>query len=545
MVKITDDYLTNKTDFEKAGIKVPTYNQQTVTDKTLANPRWIHFGGGNLFRAFHAAIADKLIEEGEMDTGVIVGETYDDGVIDSVYKEYNNRIVRVITHIDGNFEKQLFASVAGAYYVSPNNDQDWDTMVSFFTKPSLQVVSFSITEKGYSLYDVNGNLTKVVAEDIQNGPAKPKHNMPGLVSLLLARYNAGQLPIALVSTDNFSQNGDKLKNSVITIANGWVKKGYIEQSFVDYLNDPAKVSFPISMIDRITPNPSESVGAELKKSGYEDSTIIHTPKHTNIASFTNTEETHYLVIEDHFPNGRPAFEKAGVIMTDRDTVNKADEMKVTTCLNPLHTALAIYGTILGFDSIAHEMEDEDLVGLIKQIGYVEGLPVVADPKVIDPKQFIDELVNKRLPNPYIPDKPQRIAADTSQKIPVRYGVTISHYVANPDLNPADLTFIPLVIATWARYLMGINDNNESFTPSPDPLWDDLHAMVSDIKIGEPTDVHAHLKDLLTNTEIFGQDLYAVGLGEKVEDFFTQEIAGTGTIRTVLHDTLTKYAKNVD
>lgn len=544
MVKITDDYLTNKTDFEKAGIKVPTYDQQAVTDKTLANPRWIHFGGGNLFRAFHAAIADKLIEEGEMDTGVIVGETYDDGVIDSVYKEYNNRIVRVITHIDGNFEKQLFASVAGAYYVSPNNDQDWNAMMDFFTKPSLQVVSFSITEKGYSLYDVNGNLTKVVAEDIKNGPVKPKHNMPGLVSLLLARYNAGQLPIALVSTDNFSQNGDKLKNSVMTIAKGWVENGSVDQAFVDYLNDPKKVSFPISMIDRITPNPSESVGAELKKSGYEDSTIIHTPKHTNIASFTNTEETHYLVIEDHFPNGRPAFEKAGVIMTDRDTVNKADEMKVTTCLNPLHTALAIYGTILGFDSIAHEMEDEDLVGLIKQIGYVEGLPVVADPKVIDPKQFIDELVNKRLPNPYIPDKPQRIAADTSQKIPVRYGVTISHYVANPDLNPTDLTFIPLVIATWARYLMGINDNNEAFTPSPDPLWDDLHAMVSDIKIGEPTDVHAHLKDLLTNTEIFGQDLYAIGLGEKVEDFFTQEIAGTGTIRSVLHDTLASSAKAV-
>ncbi len=98
---------------------------------------------------------------------------------------------------------------------------------------------------------------------------------------------------------------------------------------------------------------------------------------------------------------------------------------MTTCLNPLHTALAVNGSLLGFNSIAKEVSDKDMLNLIKQIGYVEGLPVVTDPKVINPKTFIDQLVNKRLPNPYIPDMPQRIAADTSQKLSVRYGVTIN------------------------------------------------------------------------------------------------------------------------
>ena len=58
----------------------------------------------------------------------------------------------------------------------------------------------------------------------------------------------------------------------------------------------------------------------------------------------------YLVIEDSFPNGRPPLEKskAGVYMTDRDTVNKSERMKVTVCLNPVHSALGPYGCVLGY-----------------------------------------------------------------------------------------------------------------------------------------------------------------------------------------------------
>ncbi|MDT2260316.1 hypothetical protein P7H06_13480 [Paenibacillus larvae] len=180
------------------------------------------------------------------------------------------------------------------------------------------------------------------------------------------------------------------------------------------------------MIDRITPNPSSKIAKLLEESGFEDTTILHSKKHTNIAPFANTEEAHYLVIEDKFPNGRPIFEKVGVIMTDRDTVDKADTMKVTTCLNPLHTALAIFGCLLGYESIATEMEDPDLLTLVQQIGYKEGLPVVVNPEIINPKMFIDEVILKRLPNKYIPDTPQRIATDTSQKIAIRFGETIKN-----------------------------------------------------------------------------------------------------------------------
>jgi fructuronate reductase len=540
MVKISDNYLTNSGEFTKLGIKVPTYEQDTIIEKTKKEPRWVHFGGGNLFRAFHAAIANKLIDDGKMETGVTVVETYDQAVIPDIYDKYKNRIVRVITKADGTQERELFASVGEAIFAGPTDEgqKGFDRLKEIFTKDSLQVASFSITEKGYNLKNGSGEYFPAVAEDIKNGPKNPKNNMTALVSLLFARYETKATPLTLLSTDNFSQNGDRLKATVLEIANAWKDNGFVDDNFISYLSDSNKIAFPLSMIDRITPNPSDKISDNLKKDGFEDASILHTPQHTNIAAFTNTEEAHYLVVEDSFPNGRPEFEKAGVIMADRDTVNSADEMKVTTCLNPLHTALAVFGCVLGFKSIASEMEDEDLVGLIKKIGYTEGLPVVKDPKVINPKEFIDELLTKRLPNPYIPDAPQRIATDTSQKLAIRYGVTIKHYVENPSLDPKTLKFIPLVVAAWLRYLMAIDDSGKTFEPSPDPLFDELHEQVKNLSLGNTdNNIHDDVKNILSNKDIFGIDLYQVGLAEKVEADFKDMLVGEGAIKATLHKAL--------
>ena len=133
------------------------------------------------------------------------------------------------------------------------------------------------------------------------------------------------------------------------------------------------------MIDKITPRPDASVEAILTADGLEDLEPVITSKNTYVAPFVNAEETEYLVIEDKFPNGRPALEKGGIIFTDKETVDKVERMKVCTCLNPLHTALAVYGCILGYHKISDEMKDVDLVKLVETIGYKEGLPVVINP----------------------------------------------------------------------------------------------------------------------------------------------------------------------
>jgi fructuronate reductase len=182
------------------------------------------------------------------------------------------------------------------------------------------------------------------------------------------------------------------------------------------------------------------------------------------------------------------------------------------------------------------MRDEELVKLVHKIGYVEGMPVVVNPGVLNPKEFIGAVLERRLPNPFMPDAPQRIATDTSQKLPIRFGETIKAYLASKELKVTDLTYIPLVIAGWCRYLMGVDDNGVEFTPSPDPMLAEVQKHVKKISLGDRTLPKDGLKPILSDDRIFAVNLYEAGLGEKIEGMFLELIAGKGAVR----NTLKKY-----
>lgn len=222
-----------------------------------------------------------------------------------------------------------------------------------------------------------------------------------------------------------------------------------------------------------------------------------------------------------------------MFMTDRDTVNNVERMKVMTCLNPLHTALAVYGCVLGYDSIAAELRDPELKGLIEKIGYVEGMPVVTDPGIIKPVDFIHEVIDRRFPNPFMPDTPQRIASDTSQKINIRFGETIKAYAERPGMDPKTLTFIPLAIAGWLRYLLAVDDESKPFACSGDPMLEELQAKLQGVTLGDPESVDGKLEDILRNPVIFGSDLVELGLSEKIEGMVKELLAGPGAVRTTL------------
>ena len=513
---LNNESIKNRAEWEAKGYRLPQYDRDAMVARTKANPTWLHFGAGNIFKALHGMAAERLLNEGVLDKGIIAVERVDRGG-----EKYDDLAVVVTLKADGSVEKNVLGALAETCYLYGGEAR----LTEIFCNPSLQLATFTITEKGYSL------AADDVKADLALSPAEAKSYMGKVAALLLARCKAGAYPIAMVSTDNCSHNGDKLKAAMLAFAEAWG-----DADFKAYVEDGAKVSFPWTMIDKITPSPDLTVGAMLEADGLTGFAPVRNARGTVKAPYVNAEESEYLVLEDDFPNGRPPLEKAGFFFTARETVDKVERMKVCTCLNPLHTALAVYGCLLGFEKISAEMQDTELRKLVETIGYKEGLPVVTDPGIIKPQDFIDTVVKVRIPNPFMPDTPQRIATDTSQKLPIRFGETIKAYLASDTLDVNDLKLIPLVYAGWLRYLMAIDDSGKAFEPSPDPLLSTAQPYVASFKLGEvpaKEEIFAKLEGLLRDKSIFGVDLVEAGLADKVVGYFAELIAGPGAVRATL------------
>ena len=519
-----------KDSWESAGIKLPDYDIEKIRKNTEEAPEWIHFGAGNIFRGFIGGIADKLISEGKLQTGIVATDSFDGEIIDKIYYPYDLLTLSVGLRADGNSDKRVTAGIGAAIKA---DSEHMDELKKIAAAPSLKMISFTITEKGYACTDISGNILSFIETDISNGPDNPGTALGIVTSLLYERYFSGKLPIALVSMDNCSQNGRKLRDGVIFMAKKWFKKGFVPEGFIDYISNEKKVSFPWSMIDKITPRPDEGIAGELEALGIENMKPIITGRNTFIAPFVNAEIPQYLVIEDRFPNGRPPLEDAGVYMTDRDTVNKAEKMKVMTCLNPLHTALAVCGCLLGYTRISDEMKDEDLKKLVYQLGE-EGMPVVVSPGIINPEDFIKEVLEERLPNSYIPDTPQRIATDTSQKVAIRFGETIKGYAARGECD--NMRIIPFVIAAWFRYLIGVDDDGNEMKLSSDPMIDILKSAMDGITLGNTENNMSGIDWIMNGEDLFGLKLSEAGnLEKKIKDFLRQMLKGSGAVRETLHN----------
>ena len=538
-MKLNYQGLKDTAAWAKAGIDLPPYDPEALAEKTKADPRWVHFGIGNIFRIFVGSIEDKLLRDGLIDRGITCVETFDYDVVDKIYTPYDNLVLAVYLKSDGTVDKQVLGGLSEAIKAQSSVPEAWARLRAVFTNPGLQLITFTITEKGYALRNAGGAYFGYVQADLDNGPEKVTGAMGIVASMLYARYQAGRLPLALVSMDNVARNGEKLRNSIIETAMGWREKGFVDAGFVDYVSDESVVSFPWTMIDKITPRPSVDVANGLEADGVEAMQPVVTGKRTYIAPFVNAEGPQYLVVEDNFPNGRPPLEKAGVYMADRLTVNRSERMKVTACLNPIHTALGPYDVMLGHELFADGMHDPELSRLARQVGYAESLPVVEDPGIISPKAFIDEVINERFPNAYLGDTSQRICTDVSQGVAFRFGETTKAYMAKEG-TAAKLVGIPLAIAGWLRYLLAVDDKGETYPLAPDPMVPELTEQLRAVKVGQPDTLTDQLKPILANANIWGVDLYAAGIGDKVETIFREELAGPGAVRA----TLKKYLDEV-
>lgn len=519
--------------WREKGYQLPEFDRGKMERATKEKPYWIHFGAGNIFRAFQANVVQKLLNNGVLDRGLLAAEGFDYEIVERMYWPHDNFSILATLKTDGTVEKTVIGSIAEALVLDFENRAQINRLEDIFRQDSLQMASFTITEKGYSLVNGSGELFQEVAYDLRNGPCKPRSYMGKITALLYTRFLAGKKPIAMVSMDNCSKNGERLLEAVRSFAEKWTENGQADKGFLPYVTDGEKVTFPWTMIDKITPRPDDSIGRMLVEDGIKGLQPVITSKNSYAAPFVNAEETEYLVIEDNFPNGRPALEEGGLIFVDRATVSKAERMKVCSCLNPLHTALAIFGCLLGYSRLCDEMEDPELRKLVERLGYAEGLPAVTNPGILDPRKFMDTALNVRIANPFMPDTPQRIATDTSKKLGIRFGETIKAYLASETLDINALIGIPLVFAGWLRYLMGVDDNEEPMELSPDPFAEEISSLLSVINWGSGERGEEELLPIYRMSGVWGVDLTEAGLDGKVSMYMKEMCTGAGAVRRTL------------
>ena len=155
-MQLTYEGIRDRSAWEAAGIALPAYGVEKTAALAKAAPRWVHFGIGNIFRVFLGSIAEKLLEEGKLDRGLTCLETYDEEVVRRIYDPHDNLVLSVILEPDGRRDVRVYGCLSEALFADLTEPAAAARLRQVFAAPSLQLVTFTVTEKAYALRDSAG-----------------------------------------------------------------------------------------------------------------------------------------------------------------------------------------------------------------------------------------------------------------------------------------------------------------------------------------------------------------------------------------------------
>lgn len=514
---LDQDTLDDKSFWEGKLALLPKYDRKRLPVKSMC------FSAGRMAYGHTADILQDILDEDD-GAGLLVGiETYaarycaDLAASDYLVTQliYENEKGNVVPKIQGAIKKVLFV----------DGDVDsltWKKLMTYACDPALQFATINAPEMVYGVIYSGGDfaepISDVLKQDMEEGtvssdPAK-------WTAFARERFKAG-FPFALVSCTNFSENGHYTGATVRTVARAWEERGFAPEGFVNYLSDPARFSFPNCMIDRIAVPPDKKTQQVLDELGIVSNVVV-------------TEKTRYWVVEDLFPAGRPAFERAdGVIMEDSyESVKKYEDMKLRI-LNMSHSVIAGIGILLGYRGqygIYRAMQDADIRRIIDRIIAIV-IDTIEHPGKMDPRDFARDSI-ARLNNPNIPDDPMRIAFNASTKMLPRFMDT--YYAGRAKgMSSDELDIVLLPVAGFLRYTMGIDDRGESYELEGDPIRDDLVACGQEASLGDPASAPA-FEMLGSHPGVMGKDLLSYGdTGKRLMGMVSRMMSGTGAVRETL------------
>jgi mannitol 2-dehydrogenase len=469
-------------------VAVPRYDRSAVTRGI------VHFGVGGFHRAHQAMYLDRLMNDGKaLDWGICgVGVLPHDRRIVETLTRQDGLYTLVVKHPDGHREPRVVGSVVEAL-LAPDDPQ---LVVDRLADPATRIVSLTITEGGYLVNQVTGEFDpsdESIQHDLQ-ADAVPRTVFGFVVAGLAARRAAGTTPFTVMSCDNLPGNGDVARAMITAFAR------LKDPGLADWMDE--HVRFPNCMVDRITPvTAPDDIARLAEEFGVDDDwPVVCEP-------FTQ------WVLEDHFTDGRPPFEDAGVQLVE-DVVPY--ELMKLRLLNASHQALTYLGYLAGY-RYAHEVcQDPLFVDFL--LGYMEreGSPTLPEVPGVDLDAYRHELI-ARFANPEVRDTLARLCAESSDRIPKWLVPVITHNLE----HGGEIERSALVVASWARYAEGTDEQGE-----PIEVVDRLKERVTAAAAKQHDDPLAFLRDRDLFGELVDDERFTEAYRRALDDLHTHGARAT-------------------
>ncbi|MDO9144752.1 mannitol dehydrogenase family protein [Rhodoferax sp.] len=457
--------------------QLPATVQRPRYDRSQVVPAIVHLGVGAFHRAHQAVMTEAVLASGDLAWGIVGAGLMTSGTKDALAPQ--DGLYTLVIRSEGAEQLQ----VVGAITELLGGAADLSQVLARMCAPSTRIVSLTVTEKGYYLDPASGKLqlqAPAIQADLAT-PGAPRTILGLIVQALKHRKANGIAPFTVLSCDNLPSNGKTAKAAVLAFARE------VDAELASWIE--AGVSFPCSMVDRITPATTDADRAYVNDQlGMRDAWPIV------------TEGFVQWVIEDNFTMGRPDWTLGGAVFSNE--IEAWENMKLR-CLNGAHSTLAYLGQLTGRETVNEAMQLPLITGILDAL-WAEVLQVLHAPAGVDPRDYVEQL-KKRFCNPALKHRTAQIAMDGSQKLPQRLLATLRERMAAGLPSPALAT----AIAAWMHFAV-----KTAHTPGAvlnDPLSADILAQAS-----VSNDSTAIIDNLLGIDKIFGSDL-------KTHDGFKAEL----------------------
>ena len=420
-----------------ASVRRPSYDR-----KALA-PGIVHIGLGNFHRAHQAWYLHRLFEQGLCRDWAIIGAGVRPN--DAAQRE-RLRAQDYLTTLIELDPSGTSAEVVGSMIGYVPIEEDNAPLIAQMADPTIRIVALTVTEGGYYIDPAIGGFDAShpdMVHDAQH-PDRPRTAFGAMIAALRLRRDAGHGPFTGQSCDNLQGNGRILRETVVSLAR------MSDPTLADWINE--NCSFPNSMVDCIVPATGPNELALVRNLGIDDQAPV---THENFRQW---------VIEDDFCAGRPDWDRAGAVFSDR--VHEYEAMKLRV-LNAGHQVLANAGEILSINTISECMAHTLIAAMFDKVQRQEIVPHVHPVPGMEPLDYV-ALISRRFSNPCIVDTTRRVAFDGSS----RHTGFLLPTVRDALKAGTPVEGLALVEALWARMCAGTREDGTVIEPN-DPHWDRL------------------------------------------------------------------------